>query len=317
MKKLIVFLLAFCLLLGGCSGLFGGSSQSQSAEPEILEYPVSVGDVTLQERPMRVISLSPAITDLLVQLGYGDQLVGVSDDCAPENRPRLGTSLNPDFSGIEGLAPDLMISMTALPERTLLQFQQAGAEVLVLTRPQSFAELLQFYRSLCLLLEGQTSGGKRADQLDREIDEWRQRVQSAVERELAAGAKKPSAILLYLPEEVMATGDTLEQELLELIGVENAAANGVNWRFVPEEGFAPDLIFLNSGVERAQLEQSELYSSLEAVQSQKVYSVDWTVLECLSLYLFETLERMAEQAYPQADFDPVESSAGSESVGHG
>ena len=64
-KRILPFLLAAALLLGltGC----GDSSDSSSLpeeEPENLEYPVSIGDETIPARPEKVVSLSPALTEL-------------------------------------------------------------------------------------------------------------------------------------------------------------------------------------------------------------------------------------------------------------
>ena len=81
-KRILPFLLAAALLLGltGC----GDSSDSSSLpeeEPENLEYPVSIGDETIPARPEKVVSLSPALTELCFDMGYGDQITGVSDYC--------------------------------------------------------------------------------------------------------------------------------------------------------------------------------------------------------------------------------------------
>ena len=74
-KRILPFLLAAALLLGltGC----GDSSDSSSLpeeEPENLEYPVSIGDETIPARPEKVVSLSPALTELCFDMGYGDQI---------------------------------------------------------------------------------------------------------------------------------------------------------------------------------------------------------------------------------------------------
>lgn len=95
-KRILPFLLAAALLLGltGC----GDSSDSSSLpeeEPENLEYPVSIGDETIPARPEKVVSLSPALTELCFDMGYGDQITGVSDYCdwpeSARNLPQLGT----------------------------------------------------------------------------------------------------------------------------------------------------------------------------------------------------------------------------------
>lgn len=61
----------------------------------------------------RVISLSPAITETVLALGESQQLVGVSDYCklpAGMQRPRVGSSLTPNYEGIARLRPSLILS---------------------------------------------------------------------------------------------------------------------------------------------------------------------------------------------------------------
>jgi iron complex transport system substrate-binding protein len=62
---------------------------------------------------LRIISLIPAVTEMLFALGAGDQVVGVSsfDTYPPEatKRTRVGALLNPDFERILSLEPDLVV----------------------------------------------------------------------------------------------------------------------------------------------------------------------------------------------------------------
>jgi iron complex transport system substrate-binding protein len=64
-------------------------------------------------RPSRIISLIPAVTEILFAVGAGDQVVGVSsfDTYPPEatTRTRVGALLNPDVERILSLKPDLVV----------------------------------------------------------------------------------------------------------------------------------------------------------------------------------------------------------------
>lgn len=63
--------------------------------------------------PRRVISLVPAVTEMVFAIGAGDQVVGVSsfDHYPPavETRTRVGALIDPDFERILTLKPDLVI----------------------------------------------------------------------------------------------------------------------------------------------------------------------------------------------------------------
>ena len=74
---------------------------------------VVVGAQAPPSRPSRVISLIPAVTEMLFAIGAGGQVVGVSsfDTYPPEatTKARVGALLNPDFERILSLKPDLVV----------------------------------------------------------------------------------------------------------------------------------------------------------------------------------------------------------------
>jgi len=63
--------------------------------------------------PARIISLSPAVTEILFLLGEGGRVVGVTDFCQypPEaaRLPKVGGFLNPSYETMLSLMPDLLI----------------------------------------------------------------------------------------------------------------------------------------------------------------------------------------------------------------
>ncbi len=66
-----------------------------------------------QLRPQRIVSLVPALTEMLYAIGAGPQVVAVSsyDEYPPEVKalPRVGALLDPDTERIISLKPDLVI----------------------------------------------------------------------------------------------------------------------------------------------------------------------------------------------------------------
>jgi len=77
-----------------------------------------------QQRPSRIVSTFPSVTEALFALGAGDRVVGVSDYCryppAALSLPKVGGYAKPDPEKIALLRPDLVIiekSATALSDR--------------------------------------------------------------------------------------------------------------------------------------------------------------------------------------------------------
>jgi iron complex transport system substrate-binding protein len=66
-----------------------------------------------QSKPSRIISVIPAVTEMLFAMGAGPQVVGVGsfDEYPPEVRtlPRVGALLDPDLERILSLRPDLVV----------------------------------------------------------------------------------------------------------------------------------------------------------------------------------------------------------------
>ncbi len=60
--------------------------------------------------PVRVISLTPSMTDTLFAIGAGDSVVGVSDYCQPPKRlSRVGSGITPNYDRIARLEPTLVV----------------------------------------------------------------------------------------------------------------------------------------------------------------------------------------------------------------
>lgn len=75
---------------------------------------VLVIGVATQPQPRRIVSLVPALTEMLFAIGAGPQVVGVSsyDQFPPQVRslPRVGALLDPDTERILSLKPDLVVT---------------------------------------------------------------------------------------------------------------------------------------------------------------------------------------------------------------
>ncbi len=100
-RSAMIFILVLGILLGGCS-----------ARP--ATYKDGLGhDLVLKGSPKRIVSLSPALTEMAFTLGVGERMVGVSNYC---NRPpeaqsieKVGDAFSIDFEKLVSLKPDLVL----------------------------------------------------------------------------------------------------------------------------------------------------------------------------------------------------------------
>jgi len=76
--------------------------------------------VTPPDRPARIVSLAPSVTETLFALGVGEEVVGVSQYCdyppAVLKLPRVGTFITPNIEAIVALQPTLVIGLSTVSD---------------------------------------------------------------------------------------------------------------------------------------------------------------------------------------------------------
>ena len=135
MKKFIgIAALIFLVLLG-----------IQSTRSVSLDEPSRGGD-------QRIVSLAPNLTEILFELGLGDQIVGVTNYCTypPEalEKEKVGGFINPNLEKIVSLKPDLVVSEQWPSSKTVPRLREFGLQVLEVISPKSFEEIYQVIRGV-------------------------------------------------------------------------------------------------------------------------------------------------------------------------
>jgi iron complex transport system substrate-binding protein len=99
------------LLTGAGCAENGGVPAATAPDLSTFGYPVTVGKLTLDRRPERVVSLVPSATEMLFAIDAGRQVVAVDDNSNyPTDAPKTGLSgLAPDVTAIAAMHPDLVV----------------------------------------------------------------------------------------------------------------------------------------------------------------------------------------------------------------
>lgn len=103
---------AACDTTEGFDTTSSGPTGPTSASPG---FPVTVtagnGEVTIEQRPVRIVSLAPTLTEVLFAIGAGDQVVAVDElSNYPEDAPRTDLSgFEPNLEAVAALDPDLVV----------------------------------------------------------------------------------------------------------------------------------------------------------------------------------------------------------------
>lgn len=156
-------------------------------------------DLLAQSRPARIVSVVPAVTEMLFALGAGDRVVGVGsfDKFPPEvaTLPRVGALLDPDLERILSLRPDLVVVYGSQAD-----FRQQLERAQVPMFVYSHAELSDVATTLTGL--GTRIGA--AAQARQLVEEMERRI--AAVRASVAGTPRPRTLIVFGRESLSLRG---------------------------------------------------------------------------------------------------------------
>ena len=242
------------LSLVGVAGLFlfslsACSSSSETTDTtvavETASYPVTVGDLTLESQPMRIVSLSPSATEMLYAIGAGAQVVAVDDySNYPAEAAALGTMLSgfePNVEAIAGFTPDLVV-IAYDPSNLVEQLKALSIPVFIASAAVSIDNVYEQIEQLGVLTGHAAESLQLSSQLQTDIE-------AAV-----AGITLPAEPLSYYHELdntlFSVTSNTFIGQVYALFGLRNIADNveaGNDYPQLSAEVIVsadPDLIFL-------------------------------------------------------------------------
>ena len=207
-----------------------------------------------KENPRRIVSLSPAITEILFAIGAGEKVVGVTQYCDFPPEARRRTSVG-GFSGatmsmekIRFLKPDLVILSADMHARIVSLLDELGIPSFAV-EPRN---LSQVYSVIALM--GELCGcGSGAEATIAEMKGKIARVEERFQLSDTQGSPvaRPAVFWLLSEEPLMtAGGETFISEAIDLGGGRNIFADiREQWPLVsPEQVLLrkPDWVFLGS-----------------------------------------------------------------------
>ena len=139
MIKNKLLLLGFVLLFAACGEQ---SRQAQTTDTVTDDYGRTV---VVPTQPQRVVSLSPAVTEIMYALGAQDILVGRTDFCEypaeAQQIPSIGGISNLNIESILSLNPDLVISGSMVGKKVTDQMDAMGVPMVCVIEKPHFEAL--------------------------------------------------------------------------------------------------------------------------------------------------------------------------------
>jgi iron complex transport system substrate-binding protein len=196
-------------------------ASAASAQPAVRAPADAAG--TGARAPQRIISLVPAVTEMLFVIGAGPRVVAVSSfDRRPETAglPQVGALLDPDLERILSLTPDLVI-VYGTQQDLKVQLARAGAPMFEYEH-KGLPDITQTIRTLGARVGAGEESARVAGGIERRLEAVRRSTRGrARPRTLLVFGREPGAL-----RGIYASGGVgFLHDLLELAGGANVFAD--------------------------------------------------------------------------------------------
>jgi ABC-type Fe3+-hydroxamate transport system substrate-binding protein len=298
---LLALLLALVLALTGC-----GSDADDGAEAatgtEGSDFPVTVtgtdGDITIDERPDAIVSLSATSTEMLFAIGAGDQVTAVDDTSNyPDDAPVTDLSaFTPNAEAIAAYEPDLVILSNDL-NGIVDALDSLAVPTLLLAAAETVDDTYAQLETL-----GEATG--HAEEADEVIADVQDRMKAAV----ASVSEDVEGMRVYHeldPSFFSADSTTFIGSIYAMFGLENiadgadASAGGypqLSAEYVVGQG--PDLIVLADTKcceqDAAAVAQRPAFATVPAVTEGRILAADDDIASRWGPRIAEFAESVAE-----------------------
>jgi iron complex transport system substrate-binding protein len=295
-----LFLLVFLLAAAGC---MPSASQAPSAGPtaapqspaptaapsptSAAEFPVTLTDddgtsVTIDHEPTKIVSLTPATTEILFAIGAGPRVVAKVEDVAndgdgypPEaaSLPVVATFAGVDVEQIVALGADLVVAGGAGLSQGAAVEQLRRADIPVLVAyPTSVAEALDGIKLIGEAAGEAATAAELVDEMGRSLDDLAVIASSAgvrprlfYEIDTSNGIFTPPSDSIYSEMFVLAGATPISGDANYSIALENLVAAD------------PEVILLGDaayGVTPEQVGERPGWGGMSAVTEDRIYPID-------------------------------------------
>lgn len=322
---LIAIPILLAMSLVGCAGNGNNQAAPQTgtpAAPEAVQtapaanatketaYPLTVTDatgreVTFPKEPQRIVSTSPAETEILFALGLNERIVGVSDyDDYPEEaktKPKVGGVVKPNEESILGQSPDLVIGGISMEKPVADKLHTMGLPVYV-THPKKIEDIINNIKTMGLITNRQEQAEKLIAQMEHDISS----VADAVKNVKSEDKKK--VYLEFSPGWTVGKGEFLD-EVITLAGATNIASDTEGWNPISEEKILkddPDVILYANGIvdDKTGVKLEDIIASrngwdkMKAIRDKQIFGMEQNTLSRPGPRITQGLIEVAKAIYP-------------------
>jgi iron complex transport system substrate-binding protein len=263
--------------------------------------------VEVPDRPARLVSLAPSITETLFALGLGERVVGNTDYCeVPAEarlKPHVGSILSPSLEKIVTLRPDLVLGSPSANRRETAERLARLGIPLYGVAAQTVDETLASIADLGKLLGRETEAA-------RLVGELRQRIDAVTKR--VSGREPPKVLFVVWYRPLTTAGArTFISDVIRRAGGDpiNHGLSGEWPRLSLEEALRldPDVILFprsqSFSPEPEEFQSLPGWRNLRAVKRRRMYVISDAIIRP-SPRLVDSLEEVARILHPEGAGKP-------------
>ena len=260
-------------------------------------------NILVPDKPRRIVSLAPSITEIVFALEQEHRLVGVTrySDYPPEAAkiPKVGSYVRLDIERIVALNPDLCIATKDGNPKAVIDRLASLKIPVYVVNPHNLDTILETILEIGSIL----NAGDRADTLTTRMHIRIQRVKSQV----AKVAHRPRVFFQIGVSPIVSAGtDTFIHELIELAGGINLAKGQLSYpRYSKEQvlAFEPEVFIITSMARQAVFDEVKAewrrWPNIPAVRDERIFLVDSDLFDRPSPRLVDGLELLTRLIHPE------------------
>lgn len=301
--SIILITLFTAMLFGGCGKAQNASLSDNTSEN--IKYPLTITDfygrkVTIDKKPVRVISAAPNITEIMYALNASDRLKGRTDYCdypqSVKSVPSIGSITDPSIEKIVELKPDVVIASNLISKAVVDKLQSLNIKVVALHGTEDINGAYDTIQKVDMIL-----GDKAA--ADKIVSDMKAKVQMVENK--VKGAKKPKVyyVVSYGQYGDYTGGkDTYIDKMIQSAGGTNIAEDTDGWKYSLEKIMEndPDMIICSKYFNTKEgIMKENGYKNLRAVKDGNVFEIDNNLLDRQGPRMADGLVELAKAIHPE------------------
>lgn len=275
----------------------------------------SGNDIAVPEQVEKIVSMAPSTTQLLIDLGYADQIIACDTysgfsygDQLPADIPQFDM-MSPDNEQIVALQPDIVFTTGmsyAGGEDVYAAVKAVDVCVADIPSSSSLAEIEEDIQFIGACIGAEDAAAEIVAEMEAHIAELKDIAADIPEEEKKTVLYELSTPTADYPQIYTCGAGTYIDEMITSIGAINVAGEeAYQWPALTEEAAVaanPDVIISGDTYTPDVINvilQTEGWETVTAIQDQAVYAIDGDAINRPNQHVVEAMYEMAKLIYPE------------------